>query len=940
MSKFLKFSFVVLICLFSIYMIFAAETGEIKGKVVDEQGIGLPGVTIRAKSPNLLGIRTAISRSDGSFRFSLLPIGTYILTYELEGFITVIQKDVIVRLGMVTSLSTTMKIAKLREEITVTAEPPLVDKTSVDTSYRISSRDLETVPTQARTVEDIVKFTPGVTGVRSNTRRGTTEDGFPSFRGEGEEGNNWLVDGLSMRGVRLNKPRVRINYDAIDEIQIISDPFSPDLASTFGGIINVVTKTGGNDFHGELGVLFGDERLQASRKEQLSIASEPESFSRYNWYFNLGGPIIKNKLWFFFSDNFFSDNDVTEDGYIDYLFIPRGERTLRANNFFGKLTYSLSNNHTLSFSGAYDKFLNQTSDIGRSELYEEKPFTNYLYRLNYKGILSSNTLVEAAIGQTKRDSLIKPQDDDLGPALYFIEDVAQNIHNSLGRVTDDEKRTDFTFRMTQHFDTKKIGHHELSFGFQYYKTSSEFITDFSGKDEDPFPDNGFDNGTKYFFDTWQEGQGTPTLLWEYGAFNFTNSTQGIGLYLKDKITWGIFTLMLGFRSETQINYDDQGEKVWSWSLGDFLSPRASLTIDLTNDGKNVLKLGWGKFADTTTTMHLGFFNPQAPLQFRRYSWIGPSNPDENQLHNPANWKFIHEERQGPYEIYPLIKPNFTTKYLIEFDRRLGSNWAAKVRLVNSWSRDLLELLGIFDPSPPYYKFIFDNFEHKKRDYIGFEIEVNGKIRDIFFLNASYSHASAKGTNPGQVETGSWSQEEGSTYYVGLFGNHVYVPDIPGLEELKEFFDWGFGGLGGRGIGDEGWYGKLPYSIDHNAKMNITYLAPYGIAFSTAWEWISGYHWEKLGLVPFFGYYAFPEGRGSRETPSHLYMDFGVEKNFALSGFITGLPEGVILDIRLDVFNLFNSQKPISFVKEDIPIFGQVWARQEPRQVRLMLKLKW
>ncbi|GAF86266.1 unnamed protein product, partial [marine sediment metagenome] len=205
--------------------------------------------------------------------------------------------------------------------------------------------------------------------------------------------------------------------------------------------------------------------------------------------------------------------------------------------------------------------------------------------------------------------------------------------------------------------------------------------------------------------------------------------------------------------------------------------------------------------------------------------------------------------------------------------------------------------------------------------------------------ASYSHALARGTNPGQTETGSWAQEEGNTNYLGLFGNHIYIPDFPELAETKAYYDWALAGLGGRGIGDEGWYGKLPYSIDHNFKLLTVFTAPYGVTFSGAFEYISGYYWEKLGYVPFFGgYYSFPETRGTRSTPSHFFLDLGAEKEFILAGL--GLPQSTALTVRADIFNLFNSQKPVSYVKEDIPIFGQVWGRQQPRQVRISIKFKW
>ncbi|MBN1223450.1 MAG: TonB-dependent receptor [Candidatus Aminicenantes bacterium] len=916
----------------------ATETGEIQGRVADENGEGLPGVEISAKSASMQGIRSVLTSQNGEFLFPLLPIGRYTLTFELDGFTPTVQENVTVRLGKVTTVNMTMPVSEIKEEIVVIAASPLIDKTSIDTSYYLGSEEMEKLPSQNRTVVDVVKFAPGVTGVRVNTRRGVAIEGQPSIRGEGEEGNNWILDGLSISGVRLRSSGMPLNYDSIEEIQVISDPFSPEYGSAQGGVINMVTKSGGNDFSGEFSLVFQNKNLQAGREDQLAVVSEADYFSNANWYLNLGGPIIKDKLWFFISENLFTDTTETREDTVDYLMIPGGALSTQRNNLFAKFSYAFNSHHNLSLTTSYHKSMGQLGGIGIPELFDENRFSDFLFRINYKGILSPTAFVEAGFGRVARNMLTDPVDGDLGPAQFYIEDLGRNINNSYGHVIDDSKRLDFNIKFTKFFDTDNFGQHEFKLGFEYYAFDSQFAVDFTGKDDDIFPGNGFDAGTKYYWQSWREGQKTPSFFYEYGTFDFTNFSHGIGLFFADKVTWGRVTVMLGMRSQTQMVLDNNKEKLWSWSLIDFLSPRLSAALDITGDGANVLKLGWGRFSDSITTMPMGLLNSGAGLTFRTYRWQGAENPSASELKKPANWEFENEQKLQGFEIAERLKPNFLTRYLIEFDRRLGRDWAVAARYVRTSANDLLEILALFD-TETLYRYLYDNFEYKRRNYQGFELEVNGRIGRKFYLNASYSHSSAKGTNPGQVEYGSWSQEEGSTNYLGLFGNHLFVPNLPGLEAIKEYVDYSLGGLGGRGFGDEGWYGTLPYSIDHNIKLNLFYLGPYGLSFSTSIEYISGYYWEKLGYVPFFGgYYAFPETRGTRKTPAHTYLDLGVEKFFDLKG-IRLLPS-MGLTVRLDIFNLLNSQTPISYVKEDIPIFGAVWGRQQPRQARILIKLSW
>jgi Carboxypeptidase regulatory-like domain/TonB-dependent Receptor Plug Domain len=899
----------------------ADQTGEIRGNILNVAGGAVPGVVVTATGPGLQGYRTAVSDAHGAFRLPLLPVGTYELAFESPGFDRLTKAGNDVRLGQTTTMPVTMKLPGVTALVNVTSESPLVDVTRADTSYSLRGEELARVPAQSRTIAEVVGFTPGVTGVRVNTVTGS-ETGLPSFRGEGGAGNSWLVDGLSTNGVNTNDSGVRVNYDAWQEVQVISDGFGAELGQAMGGFVNVVTKSGGNAFRGELGALIRGQNLRAARQEQLSVASLPET-SIGQYFGNLGGPIVKDRLWFFVSDNYFSTVDRTTDQSVGWLAIPGGERSATTNNGFGKVTFTPRDNHTISVSGTFDTSLQQAGGIGVPATYTTTSYDNSMYRLNYTGILGPNVFVTAAVGQNRRNNGTAPQSGDYGIPSYYWEDIAQRTNNVERGVTESERRTDVSLAGSWTLDAKRWGSHEVKAGLSYYSNSYQSTTRWTGRNADPFQGDGFGDGASI---TWT-APGIPFSLMENQNGTTKNSTEGLGFHLQDTIIFGRFTLMLGLRTDTQRVFNDAGEKVWSWGPGDFLQPRASVAVDLFGDGRTLFKAAYGQFAVPVATQSLTFFNHNWALNFRQYSWAGPANPSDLQMKDLANWQFQFEQSNAaPPEVDPALKPDRVQRVLVGLERQLSSEWAMKLRGVYSWSRNLIEDVDLYAPDVPgELRWVVTNFDLKRRDYRALEVELNGRVAGKLFLDASYTWSSAKGTVPGNYrENGTWGGTWGGAYGIGPFGDRPYLP--PGSLN-KEQYDQLFAGLGGVGIGDEGWYGYLPYSVDHDVKILATYLAPYGFRISPSLEWLSGYHWEKKGWSDYGSYLTFPEGRGGRTTPAHAYVDLGVEKDFSIG-------RGLTVVAGINVYNLFNSQLPVSYVKEDTELFGQVWARQLPRWVQL------
>ena len=159
MRKSLRFIFFPAVLLLLFGLLLAIETGEIKGTVMDEEGTRLPGVSVTLRSDSLQGTRNTITDEDGQFRFPLLPVGKYDITYEIAGFEKKTEQGYVVRLGFTLTIETKLKVSVVEEEVSVMAETPVIDKTKTDTSYRMNAEDLQFAPSQVRTIQDIVKHT-------------------------------------------------------------------------------------------------------------------------------------------------------------------------------------------------------------------------------------------------------------------------------------------------------------------------------------------------------------------------------------------------------------------------------------------------------------------------------------------------------------------------------------------------------------------------------------------------------------------------------------------------------------------------------------------------------------------------------------------------------------------------------------------------------------
>lgn len=291
-------AFALLLMMLSLASSALAQTqisaGVIQGTVLDEQGGAVPGANTEVKNVDTNFTRTLTTDSDGRFVFLQLQPGRYLLTVSKQGFATLIQQNLEVTVGQTINLSLSMKVSRLEEKITITAAPT-IDTVKTESSSTLNELSVSNLPILGRKFEDLLTLTPGVSIVQ-----GPDGDEI-SFAGQRGIFNNISLDGGDYNngffGEQAGGQRaaVDITLEAVKEFQVIATGASAEFGRTAGGIVNVVTKSGTNNFHGSL---FYFQRLEALSAD-TSDGKPLKDFHREQFGGTVGGPIVKDKIFFF-----------------------------------------------------------------------------------------------------------------------------------------------------------------------------------------------------------------------------------------------------------------------------------------------------------------------------------------------------------------------------------------------------------------------------------------------------------------------------------------------------------------------------------------------------------------------------------------------------------------------------------------------------------------
>lgn len=574
-------------------------TGTLTGRVTAQDGAALPGVTVDVSSPNLQRTRSTVTNVNGDYKIAFLPPGNYQASYQLEGFNTSLR-DIKLSAATTTPSNVVLELGEISDEIQVTGQQAVISETSTG-SATLTGDELESLPVR-RDLIGVVRLAPGV-----------SDSGFraaaPSVAGAPTYENLWMINGVVIQdNIRSTVSNLFIE-DAIQETTTSVSGISAEYGRFTGGVINAVTKSGGNQFKGSVRVSYTNDDWEA----RTPLSSEPVDELNDTWEATLGGYVLKDRLWFFTAGRDFTtsesrDTDVTN---VPYEFAS-GETRLE-----GKLTLSPSPKH--SFVGSYLEVEgeSQNSDFGTildlRSLNPSREDLQDISSINYNGVLTSNFFVE---GQWSE------RNNTLGIGSGGVPDLIDGTlirtqgegfrywaPTFCGSCGDDEERNmeEYLVKGSYFLSTEATGTHDLVFGYSSFDDIRAVINHQTGSD---FTVYGTDVvrdasgnivldptfGSPYPVMDPSVSSSYPRIRW-FAIFNedlaqptsfVTNS-----FYVNDK--WQLndrWSFNVGARYDINDGVDSAGQAVADDSK---ISPRLGVSWDTKGDGDLVLHANYGTY---------------------------------------------------------------------------------------------------------------------------------------------------------------------------------------------------------------------------------------------------------------------------------------------------------------------------------------------------------
>jgi Carboxypeptidase regulatory-like domain len=551
---------------------------------LDQTGQALPGVSVTVVKTDTGLSRSATTGSDGSVSIPALPPGPYTVKLELSGFAGVEQK-LVLRVGQTGRIEARMQVAGVKETVAVTANvSPVVDVYKTDSSTNVVPEQIEQLPVQDRDFQKLAFLAPGVQRERGAYRFITNG---PVIGASGNASQSTiLVDGVDFTDQTLGLARTRFSQDAISEFRVIANRFDTEIGGSAGGALSIVTKSGTNELHGSAFGFFRDKSLRAKSE----LEQKKNDYSRQQYGFTLGGPIVKDKTHFFLSFEQIGEDSVA-------LFRPGGAYASLAADLpvpldqslaYAGLDHQLTDKQQLRVKFVYERYRLKNFRVGG--LADETAGIqlnrdNWDVMATHTWTPSSASVNQLALQYGGR-KFEEPNNSEAPTEWFTLGQTLQTGANIVGDQKDDGKVFELRDTFFRHVSTGKLSH-DIKLGADWQRV----------RDNWNFPVYP-QNLLLYLNDT----RALPVIYYSVtGSGDATITTNLISGFVQDDIRPSPkLTINVGVRYDvdTNGNNPDFTSPMMPTPRGkdtNNFQPRAGFSWDLFGNGRHVVRGGVGLF---------------------------------------------------------------------------------------------------------------------------------------------------------------------------------------------------------------------------------------------------------------------------------------------------------------------------------------------------------
>jgi hypothetical protein len=911
------------------------QRASLEGVAKDNSGAVLPGVTVEAKNLAQGNVSTAVTDDQGTFRFPALPPGAYQVSASLASFAPAKFDRVDLALGEIKRIELTLGVSGVAENVQVTAEQPLIDVKQNQRSYNITASQFERLP-RGRDFATIVTQAPGANQ--------EARSGGISIDGSSASENRFIIDGVETTNPETGVQGKRMVLDFIGEMQIKSSGYTAEYGGSTGGVINIITRSGSNNYRGNAGLYFTSDALEGDPRRTLRLSPTDTKIAEYIRYpedknprlepgVGLGGPILRDRLWFFASYFPSLESEERTAPLSNNTPITREQKT-RTQNLTANVSAQVTSksNGKFAYNSSYESEIGalpaqngSTSPLAVFDTDTLKP--NYSLSGNYDYTVSDRLFLGVRGGYYHQNEFT----EGVPTGTRYI--FSRTNVGLAGVPAAFQQVTGFTNLLSNNvIDRNKYGRTNVQADATYYLNFGGQHTFKGGLQLDRISNDVLEGSASNEIRLqWGVPLAANLPVGTYGHYQVRSNgaypdrgfiTEGIignsnlGLFIQD--SWTIkdrLTLNLGLRTENErvpsyTTADGTAEVAIKWGFSEKLAPRLGFALDLMGDGRTKLYGNWGMYYDIfKTELPRGSFGGDKWLEYYytldTFDFMSldvpgcpPACPGQL-IRGPVDFRHP-SNAPGEQTIDPDIKPMRLQEASLGLEREIGRGMAVSARYVHKQIDRAIEDVGQLDAqgneiytigNPGFGAaanvFLADGtiatpFPKAVRDYDAVEFSFNKRYADRWQLRTSYTLSKLYGNYSGLSQ----SDENGRT-----------SPNV------GRNFDYPLMAFDGSG---QPVYGRLGTDRPHQFKINAAYDLPGGTILGANYFAASGVpiSREAAGITGS----RFPIQYAGRltdgRTPVLSQTDFFVKHEFRLGNTKS-------FEVNMTITNLFDQDTAIN-----------------------------